>query len=329
MRLSVLLAQSTILLLGMTMPLWAERSENLQRGISLCEERRYAEAQICFANELAANPDNWEALYYLSKINLEQGNLDAAIQGAEKLTETGQENSAYFSLLGKAYLYKLQTVSFYERGILAGRVLENLKKAIELDPGNIEARILLANYYVNAPVIAGGSIRKAKEQAEEITKYSPNQGRGLMAQIYTREENYAEAILEYSAILESEPDNADIYYQLGMLYQQMKSWDHAFESFEKAVKVDPDAYESLYQIGRTAVFSARNLEQGIASLKKYLLTEPGQGLPTLDAAHWRLGMLYAAKGDQAAARIEFETALKMKPGDEKYMESLNNLSVRK
>jgi tetratricopeptide (TPR) repeat protein len=49
-------------------------------------------------------------------------------------------------------------------------VREYAEKALELDPGNIKAKLCLALYYKNAPAIAGGSEKTAREILHEVEK---------------------------------------------------------------------------------------------------------------------------------------------------------------
>ena len=121
------------------------------------------------------------------------------------------------------------------------------------------------------------------------------------------------------------PDDANVYYQIGMLYQKIKQYKKAFQNFEKAVEIDPEAMDAFYQIGRTGVFSGENLDRSIESLKKYLLSEPKPGHPGHDAAHWRLGMLYEKDGKLNLAIHEYETALQLNPKEEKYKSALSKI----
>jgi len=115
-------------------------------------------------------------------------------------------------------------------------------------------------------------------------------------------------------LIKNNPDREkDIRMQLGFLYQDKKNYDMAFETFENLVKDHPDYYPALYQIGRTAAFSGKNLDRGIQCLKKYLEHEPEEGQPTLANAHWRMGLVYEHKGDKESAKKEYEAALKLDP----------------
>jgi tetratricopeptide (TPR) repeat protein len=70
-------------------------------------------------------------------------------------------------LMYNGMLYKMQ---------YGPTVREYAEKALELDPGNIKAKLNLALYYKNAPAIAGGSEKTAREilhQIEGIRELEP------------------------------------------------------------------------------------------------------------------------------------------------------------
>ncbi len=256
----------------------------------------------------------------------EAGDFDGAIGHFKKAVELDETDSMYRTWLGRAYIAKLQTVSFFEKGILSGRALEQLQKAVKLDPTNVEARVTLAGYYLNAPSIAGGSKKKARAQAEEIVKYDEVRGNWILAGVLIKDEQYDAAIEKLEGCIEAQPDNIEYRYRLAMLYLQLEQYDKTFAEFEEVLRIDPQAAGALYQIGRTAVFSGTNLDRGIQCLQEYLTIEVQPGYPGYDGAHWRLGMLYEHKGDAAIARTEYETASRLNPDDDKYRDSLNELA---
>jgi len=301
----------------------AEKS--LEQAKQLLEEGDPAGARAVLEPVLEGDSENHVALSYLGKIALAEGDFDGAIDLLKRAAELDETDSGYRTWLGRAYILKLQTVTFFEKGVLAGRAQEQLQKAITLDPTNVQARIFLAQYYVSAPSIAGGSTKKAREQAEEIIKHDPVEGNALLAGIHVRDEEYDLAIDKYEQCIESQPDNVTYRYQLAMLYQKLEHFDLSLAGFEKMLEIDPEATSALYQIGRTAVFSKTNLDRGIECLQSYLKKDVKPGHPGYDAAHWRLGMLFEHKGDLTRAREEYETALRLNPDGEEYRKSLASL----
>lgn len=289
------------------------------------EAGRLPEARACFEKALEEDSEAHAALYYLGRISLIQNDPDGAIEFFEKAVKKDETNSVYHGWLGSAYIEKLQTASFFEKGTLSGRVIEHLRKAIKLDPQNIEARIRLTHYYLSAPSIAGGSKLKAKEQIETIMRYAPAEGHYLRASIYAREKEFDLAVEELKKCIDAQPDEIEYHYTLGMIYQETERYDDAFEAFERALGIDPLAAGPLYQIGRTAAFSGKNLERGIECLLSYLGREAEPGNPGHDGAYWRLGMIYEKQGNRDKARQSFERAIELNPSEKRYRESINAL----
>ena len=105
-------------------------------------------------------------------------------QGADRSKEAEQRFSRGFELVesalscgefsdGYRLLADIQAQLLMYNGMLykmqyGPTVREYAEKALELDPGNIKAKLNLALYYKNAPVIAGGSEKTAREILHEI-----------------------------------------------------------------------------------------------------------------------------------------------------------------
>jgi hypothetical protein len=94
---------------------------------------------------------------------------------------------------------------------------------------------------------------------------------------------------------------------------QLARWDTAFVALDRALAARPNDPAALYQVGRAAAESKRNLDKGEQALRSYLAMPPGQFLSTPAAAHWRLGMILQHRGDTEGARREYATALQLDP----------------
>jgi tetratricopeptide (TPR) repeat protein len=300
----------------------AQTAVPVDEGAQLFEEGKYDEARTYYRGVLQTDSTDVDAVVYLGRIALRQDDYDGAIQWMEEALVLAPDSSNVHFWAATAYVVKLQRKNAFE---LLDKVKTHINTAVDLDSTNVEARMFLAGFLLNAPPFAGGSVDKAKEQADIIVRYDPYRGQMFWAEIYKKEKNFDEAARAYETAAAADPDSPDPYYQLGMMYQGNEAYDEAFAAFEKALTVDPEATNSLYQIGRTGVISGENLDRAVSALEQYLQTAPPAGQPTLANAHWRLGMCYELKGDLEKARLEFEAALALNPEDENAKKSLDNL----
>jgi len=254
------------------------------------------------------------------------GKYDRAIEWFEKALEKEKDSSVLYLWLAKSYLAEMNNVSFFTKSMYSSDITKYLKLSIEKDPKNIEAYIYLASYYFNAPAIGGGDKDEAWKLTEQISKLSTSEGHEIKGRFYTQDKQFDKALAEYDGLLRIDPKNAHAYYLKGILYQEKKEFDKAFASFEEAVKIDPPALESLYQIGRTAVFSGENLDRGIECLSEYLKHEPDKTLPQHESVYWRLAMIYQMKKDNIKAKEMIRKAIAINPENGDYKKLLKELN---
>jgi len=162
----------------------AGMNEALEKGIQLFEAEKFPEAKEFFESFAEKSPENPTASVYLGRIFLIEGDYNTSIDWFKKAVELDENNSEYHLWLGRAYGQKAQRSSVFKKPSLAKKVKKEFEKAVELDPDNIDARFALMKYYLRAPGFMGGSKEKAREQAKEIEKRDPQQGRRAFELIY-------------------------------------------------------------------------------------------------------------------------------------------------
>jgi hypothetical protein len=219
--------------------------------------------------------------------------------------------------LGRALVEKLQSAGMSEKVLLAGKARRALERAVELDPSHADARAALARYYLNAPMIAGGSLKKAKEQAEAIVAVDPPKGHLLVARIHSERKEWNEAAAAYGRVLEHEPKNAAMHYELGRVHQELQRWPEAAGAFEQAVALDANLALAWYQLGRTGALSGTNLGRALEALEVYLARFAASQSATFHVgAWWRKGMLLEKLGRPADAAAAYTRATELDPTDE-------------
>ena len=258
---------------------------------------------------------------------MENNENEQAVQILEELVKEDSENLQYNRMIGISYFKLSQNP---EAGMLKSmkyfkKYKKFLNKVIEMDPTDIECFDIMAHSYFYPPKIAGGKKKKAREYLAQIIELAPKTGLKIEIEFLEFEHEYEQAIEKCEKYITLYPDDYEIYHQLGMIYQQKEDFQKAFKAFETVIAEDSTAFNSLYQIGRTAIFSGENLERGKECLKRYLQNDPEEDSPSLDAAHWRLGMIYEKQGKIDLAKAEYEEAIKLDPKDKNYKKALKKL----
>ena len=260
-------------------------------AVALYKSKQYPAAREAFDKIAAADPANAEAQYYLGVLAEKRGDTDEGVRRLEIATTLAPKNSTYFLELGGAYGSAIKKAGLLSQLGLAKKCGAALEKAVELAPDSIDARNGLISYYRSAPSFAGGSMSKAYEQAAEIKKRDPMVGA----------------------------------YAYSQLYLADKKYDDAFSVLEEALKVQPDNYIALYSIGRTAAETGLRLDRGEQTLRRCLELTPGRNEPGPAAVQWRLGNIEEKRGQKDAARLDYETALKVDPDFKQAADSLAKL----
>lgn len=317
---------AALLLLGVVSPASAAAPAGpLAPGIQAFEERRYEDARKFFAPFAASHPNDAEAADYLGRTLLNLRKADDAIDWLEKATKLAPRRADYLVHLAQAYGRAAQEASMLRKPGLANDAKDACLKAIAIDPDNLDAREFLVTFYLVAPGIMGGDDDKAREQANEIAKRDPVRGALARANVAAdaKDNPAAERILKEAVA--KHPNEPRLQIALGLLYQSQQRWDAAFELYEAMLAADPNAWNALYQIGRTAALSGKRLDRGVEALKRYLGHPPEPDSPPLANAHYRLGMIYEKQGTKPAARAEYQTAIKLDPKLDDAKEALKKL----
>src|ERR1051326_6060943 len=148
----------------------------------------------------AANPRDASAAYYLSCVKTAMGETDSAMELAQRAVTLEPGNSQYHLQLGVLFGRKAQKASMFKAMGLAGRYKDEMKKAVELDPKNIEAIWELMEFYWHAPGIAGGDQKKARTLAGDIMRLNAAKGNLALAELADRSEEHTSDLQSHSFI---------------------------------------------------------------------------------------------------------------------------------
>lgn len=258
---------------------------------TLLRERKLAAAEAAAREFLALHPRAAEAHALLGEVRLAQDDGAGAIQAFEQAASLAPTDSEIHLGLAKAYETALDQSGILAKLSLARKCLAALEKSVALDPANVAARMGLMGYHAGAPALFGGRRDKAWGHAVEIRKLDSRQG----------------------------------HLAYGMLYVSEKKYAPALDEFEALLRLDADHYLAHYQIGRIAALTGKDVDRGLAAMRRAVTLPATDDAPGHDAAYWRLGMLLELKGDSAAAAESYRAALALNPNSKNAAAALARL----
>ncbi len=212
------------------------------------------------------------------------------------------------------FLYEFATVLVAMH--LPGDARTMLTRGIQLDPKNVDMRILFALLEVNTrqPQQAVKHLRSALEIDESRHEAHFLLGRTLAylsdATVGSRtidQETLAESIRELERAIELDPDNTEYYYWAAKAYERKADLETALTYYEKSASLDPK------NPGARIEASELLLAQGELDKAEKLLTEVQKITKDDPRVYSVLGNLHQQREDFAEARAAFERSIELDP----------------
>jgi len=221
---------------------------------------------------------------------LYRGDYQEARALASKYLEAHPQASAARILVARAEIAQGQFEPAYE----------SLRKALELDPTNIDAL-----YYPERLCTILSEI-----EFRQLLEASPDSFRAhqLMGESYLGRHDRETAEREYHAALKANPASLEILDALGDLMRSEYRFDEALNYYARAAKLAPRDYTSAYGAGTCHLFK-QNRQRAIESFRAAVAIDPGSA-----AAHLGLGDALLQEGQTSAAVAELKAAIGLLPG---------------
>ncbi len=245
---------------------------------------------------------------------LEKGDPDAASTAADAVLKAYPKDADALLWAGRAYGQRALSASIFTKMSWARKCREAWERAIEVAPGNAEARFELLRYYLMAPGIAGGSVEKAQAQAVSLGELDAMRGYMARGMIADHEKKPKEAEAAYRKAMEADQFGVQGPIALASFFARQKRWPEARTIFERRIAADPNDAFALYQLGRLSLLSGEEMEKGLALFDRFLSLDAPKDGPTHGDARWRKGLLLERLGRTPAAIAEYREALKAQPG---------------
>jgi tetratricopeptide (TPR) repeat protein len=285
---------------------------------------RYQEARPLVLDLARREPANVRASYLAGRTLVVLDEPDPAARHLERAVQREPQNADYVLWLGRAYGLQAQRAGTLRQAGLARRTRDTFERVLVLDPTNLDARGHLIEFHLQAPGIVGGDRRKALAYAREIAERNPYRGAMELAGVHGAMNDAAAAERTLAGAIAAFPDSAAPRLSLSLMMQEARRFDGAYDAIAPLLGATPHP-RALFMVGRIGALSGQQLDRAERALRDYLRLQPGAGDPTHAAAHTRLGDIMRHRGDTAAARREYETALRLEPGFRPAADALRQL----
>ncbi len=314
---------------------------------ALVKAGHWKRARAAVQKVAETTPKDPEICFLLSQVKLAFGDLDAALELAQKAVALNDKQARYHVQLGEVYGEMAQRASIFKKMGLARQFKKEEEVAAALDSKNLDARFDLLEFDLRAPGIIGGGKDKASAMAEEIARINEAKGdiaRAMIAGIEkdrAKQESFCEKALKsdphdydslitiaifYASDAEKKYDLAErharealkldagrgrAYSVLSGVYTAQQRWKELDEILAELEKNDSDNLFSYFQAGRILLVNGQDFPRAERYFRKYLTQEPEPGAPPVARAHWRLGEVLEKEGRKPEAINELETALRL------------------
>lgn len=292
-----------------------------------------------FEKTLLQDPDNVDALNGLALIALQKRDTETAKRLVTRSLEINPNHAFGQFILGS--VYRLE-------GNIPGAI-KLTQRALKKSPDQLELRIQLGDLYASQGLFSFAE--KEYQKALSIIPFpkvshselgsKDNQGNytGLQWNLfYDQIDNLGEEIIQKVLLraLETDPDNANHHFQLGLSYGDYHSKEGAYK---KAIEIDPDHAYAHWSLGN--IYRMANHEDAERELRRAYQLDPknqmfvddligfykaqenwvefeffrgeSKKLEGVKNIHERLAKNYLQEGNLEKAKLEFKKILDIDP----------------
>ncbi len=300
----------------------------------LTDEKRFDEARQQFEILVAEAPNNTDVLYALGLLYLQANRLEESATYFERLSSLGERSEEAGYYLGriaeeKGDINKARTwyesinhgSNYFDAQIRLGMLIA---KDGDVDAARKHLQSIRIDDQLQKNILIqaeGELLMEEKRYEDALAVYNKGLEDG-----YDSELLYARAMLaekmdrldlleqDLKAIIEQDPENAQALNALGYtLADRTDRYDEAYGYIKRALQLRPDDFYILDSMG-WVLYRMGRLEESVDYLNRALNVRRDPEI----AAH--LGEVLWVKGDKAAAREIWDTALKETPQDTKLLD---------
>ncbi len=203
----------------------------IEEARTLRERGRYEQAAEVLEEALRDTALKAAALVEITRLYNETEDYEKGVEYGEQAIEALPESSASHLEYARALKFKMNKISRMKATFLIGTYKRELRKALELDPQSVEARVEEIGFFIHAPGIIGGSKTKARERIVSLKKTAWRDAMLMQAELQRKQEDPAGAIRTYDEMIGRDPEDAVARQELAFTLQSNGKYRDADRPF--------------------------------------------------------------------------------------------------
>src|SRR3954471_2394561 len=264
------------------------RSAKLFSALGAAYEQRkdYKNAIDAYKHAIVLDRDNLDAIRGLAENELNDGQLDAALQQYKVISDSNPEDAQTY----------VRMADIYRRQGKYDQALENLKRAETLVPDTMDVPYSMAAVYQaqgrydEATKLLQDLLKKT-EKSETGTSQADRNNRAIFVErlgmIYREQENYTAALETFRKMLTLGDENARSGYQeIIDTYREAKQWPQATAIAKEATQKMPNDRD-LRMVLAAQIADMGQVDQAVTDVRSML-----KGGPEDRDVYVRLGIIY-------------------------------------
>jgi tetratricopeptide (TPR) repeat protein len=212
---------------------------------SLFEAGKLAQAEESYLEAIKVDPREVTFFIELARVRVFAGKYEEAELAARDALVIDPDSALAHAVLGWALDFKAGLVGERtEQASLLAEALDQVERALEINPGLAQARAYYAEVIIDNNV---SEYERALEQAERAVQEAPEllDTHRALGYVWELTGNYERAIESYEAAKAINPNLYRLHIDVGNMLQAQGDVYGAIESYKKAVSLAPTAVEPL------------------------------------------------------------------------------------
>ena len=291
----------------------------------MLSQGRIDEAITELNGRLSTAPTDAESANLLCRAYFALEDWDRAESSCRRAAALDPGNSRFHLWLGRVYGEKADRASMLVATGLAPKVRGEFERAVQLNPKDIDARLDLAEFYIEAPIIFGGGEAKAREQAQSVAAVNPAREHWIYARLAEKKKDYVTAEQEYHQYIDVSHGDAEAWLNLGLFLRRQKRLDEMEQALVKLGQAPLPEPDVLVEAAGLLYRAGRNYPLAVELLQRYLASGPVEAAPAFKA-RYLLGVLLEKQGDKEGAAREYRASLALVRNFDTAQQALNRVA---